>query len=346
MADPLRSMADLPPVVHALGFSAWKRRIVRKFLGEHKVVFVKSSKRIPPGSTVLIWGRREVECGNPRIVRVEDGFLRSVGLGARLTPPLSWVFDPVGIYYDAGAPSYLELLIETAAFDDDMLRRAARLRERIVAEGITKYNTGVKKWLRPENARHVILVPGQVESDASVRLGSPLIGKNIELLECARKNNPGSYIVYKPHPDVAAGLRLGGIAENAARRFCDEIVTDASSGDLLCAVDEVHTMTSLMGFEALLRGKKVICYGLPFYSGWGLTTDMLPNERRTRRVTLDELVCAALFLYPRYMDECGTRMASPEETLDALNDWRERRKKQKDSLFSAVFDFFLKLRAH
>ena len=65
-------------------------------------------------------------------------------------------------------------------------------------------------------------------------------------------------------------------------------------------------MTSLTGFDALLRGKKVVTYGLPFYAGWGLTQDMIKGaaalDRRTRQLTLDELVAAVLLLYPLYWD--------------------------------------------
>ena len=80
-------------------------------------------------------------------------------------------------------------------------------------------------------------------------------------------------MIYKPHPDVLAGLR-GSRAEaqrtqDACRAHCDEIVTDVPMGRLLDAVDEVHTLTSLAGFEALLRGKAVVTWGLPFYAGWG-----------------------------------------------------------------------------
>ena len=60
-------------------------------------------------------------------------------------------------------------------------------------------------------------------------------------------------------------------------------------------------MTSLTGFEALLHGRAVHCYGGPFYAGWGLTTDHFPLSHRTRRVSLDELVYAAMLEYPRYV---------------------------------------------
>ncbi len=78
-------------------------------------------------------------------------------------------------------------------------------------------------------------------------------------------------------------------------------------------------MTSLTGFEALLRGRPVTCYGQPFYSGWGLTRDLHPpNERRQRRLVLDELVAGALIDYPLYLNREGTGLVTPEQALDTL----------------------------
>jgi capsular polysaccharide export protein len=80
-------------------------------------------------------------------------------------------------------------------------------------------------------------------------------------------------------------------------------------------VDEVHVNTSLAGFEALLRNKPVTTYGVPFYAGWGLTTDLGPvPKRRSAGRTLDELVAAALLLYPRYLDPVSG-LPCPAEVL-------------------------------
>jgi capsular polysaccharide export protein len=85
--------------------------------------------------------------------------------------------------------------------------------------------------------------------------------------------------------------------------LADELAPDAPISSIIDLVDEVHVNTSLAGFEALLRGKPVTAYGVPFYAGWGLTRDLGPiPRRRTRRRSLDELVAAALLLYPRYLD--------------------------------------------
>jgi len=314
-------------LIHALDFSIWKRSVVRQCFPAARVVFVDHVAEVPAGGVLVVWGMKDW-CGelpaNVRVVRLEDGFLRSVGLGADLIRPVSWVVDGRGIYYDANRPSDLEYLLATTRFDPALRRRAAILRERIVAEGLTKYNVGVVEWQRPSQSGTVILVPGQVESDASLAYGAPQIRTNIGLLRAVRQANPQAHLVYKPHPDVLAGLRAEGVGEQLAREWCDELVTDTAMGVLLMSVDEVHVLTSLSGFEALLRGKSVTCYGQPFYSGWGLTVDVVPNPRRVRRLLLDELVAGALIEYPVYLSRRGVDLITPEQALDELLAWRTR----------------------
>jgi capsular polysaccharide export protein len=166
-------------------------------------------------------------------------------------------------------------------------------------------------------------VPGQVESDASIRFATPGIRTNIALLQTVRAVNPDAYVVYKPHPDVLAGLRAMGDGENAAFAWCNEVVMEASMANMLTLVDEVHVLTSLAGFEALLRGRAVTTYGQPFYAGWGLTCDMAPIPRRTRHLTLSELVAGVLILYPTYISRATGCFTTPEQALDELLAWRE-----------------------
>jgi capsular polysaccharide export protein len=198
--------------------------------------------------------------------------------------------------------------------------------EDLVSTGVTKYNVGSTGWKRPVEIKTVILVPGQVESDASIKFGAPvpqcLIQRNMDLLRAVRDANPDAYIVYKPHPDVLAGLRLAGVDENQAFQWCNEQVCEISMGSLLGMVDEVHVLTSLAGFEALLRGKFVTCYGQPFYAGWGLTSDIYPVQRRARKLTLPELVAGVLFEYPIYVSREDGRFISAEVCLSELIAWR------------------------
>jgi capsular polysaccharide export protein len=273
------------------------------------------------------------------IIRMEDGFLRSVGLGAELTRPLSWVVDARGLYYDATHESDLEYLLEADRLSPDLLARAKELRERVLAAGLTKYNLSGRRWQRPSDGREVILVPGQVESDASLAFGAPGLRTNMALLRAVRDTRPGSYLIYKPHPDVVARLRREGSEDAQAAKWCDEIVTDVAMGELLNAVDEVQVMTSLAGFEALLRGKRVVCHGSPFYAGWGLTEDTLPHARRTRRLGLDELVAASLILYPLYIGAHAT--VTPEQALDELQAWKAYDEGRARPL-QGVYRFFLR----
>lgn len=313
--------------VYTYGLSARKHRLACQFLAPHIVTAAGSPQALVPGSVLALWGSAPVPAGLPAGVavwRLEDGFLRSVGLGADLVRPLSWVIDRRGIYYDASGPSDLEHLLSDAHIDPAVRARAASLRQAVVAAGLTKYNVGRPAWRRPSSLRPgqaVVLVPGQVESDASIARGAGAVRTNLALLQAARADRPQAHLVYKPHPDVLAGLRSGTPLDAALRAHCDEVATDCTMSSLLDAVDEVQVMTSLAGFEALLRGKQVTVHGMPFYAGWGLTRDLGVSPavaaRRTRRRSLDELVAAALLLYPVYVDSAG-RPSSAEAVLADL----------------------------
>lgn len=323
-------MSSSPEIVYACDFSFWKRAAVRNFFPKQRVVFVKTASKVPPGSTLAVWGRKPIPGtldASVKLLRLEDGFLRSVGLGADLVRPLSWVVDSRGIYYDATQASDLEHILATHAFPPELLARAAALKERICATGLTKYNVGQESWKRPKGVQRVILVPGQVESDASLQYGAPGVRKNLELLKSVRTSHPDAYIIYKPHPDVVARLRAQGDDENQAAQWCNEELVNVSMGELLPQVDEVHVLTSLAGFEALLRGKKVCCYGQPFYAGWGLTEDKIPPARRHRQLSLEALVAGTLFEYPRYSSLFDGRPITPEEALEQLSQWRNRQSK-------------------
>ncbi|MET3139238.1 capsular polysaccharide export protein [Undibacterium sp. GrIS 1.2] len=314
-------------VLYVYRFPYWKWPVVKQCFPGHEVHFIEKVDVVRPCTTLILWGMCAVPEGideQVSVLRMEDGFLRSVGLGADLIRPVSWIADAVGIYYDATRVSGLETLLASCEFDGVLTARATALRARIVASSLTKYNVGTDQWQRPANAKRVILVPGQVESDASLTYGAPGVRTNIGLLKAVRAANPDAYLLYKPHPDVLARLRAEGQLERDAIEWCDQVLTNAAMGDLLLQVDEVHLLTSLTGFEALLRGKQVTCYGQPFYSGWGLTTDMAPLERRSRKLTLDELVAGVLIKYPLYLSRDGKKLIAPEQSLDELSSWHAK----------------------
>lgn len=309
-----------PEKLYSPRVSLWKRKALRRFLAGSQLLDERKEKP-PANATRVVWGMAK---SPGSVIRVEDGFIRSVGLGADLVQPQSWVLDDVGMYYDAARPSRLEQLLQDASFPDDLIRRARELMATLKEQGTTKYNTGAKSWSRPKSAPRVILVPGQVDSDASIRFGSPLVKSNLALLQTVREQNPEAFLIYKSHPDVVAGLRKPGKKEDESTRWCDEVIFDQDMAHMLGQVDEVHTITSLAGFEGLIRGLPVTCYGQPFYSGWGLTTDIHPCQRRTRQLSTPELVAASLILYPTYISRATGEFTTVETVIHEIQLQREQ----------------------
>lgn len=329
----------------------WKRATVEKMLDgpsgpplHSKNVGEAVSLAKKSGGPVVAWASRDTSMLEAECVRegielrhVEDGFVRSAGLGASFVQPSSLVFDSRGIFYDSTRPSDIEVMLEEAEVPPELVERARRLREKLILARMTKYNVASRRTQPIDaNGRLVVLVPGQVEDDASIQRGSPAIRRNIDLLRAVRERHPESYVIYKPHPDVEAGFRRGYVSEERARQFADRVVTDASILDLIEACHQIETMTSLAGFEALLRDKPVATHGQPFYAGWGLTEDLCPVERRTRMRSIDELVAVALILYPRYLDPVSGLRCTPELLVERLSSEGQRQRTPAEKLIRAV----------
>jgi len=302
----------------------WKRRHFRHFFKDAgpRLVFARGVETVPSlPRPAMVWAGKLSEelathlsaTGQP-VLRVEDGFLRSRGLGAELVPPLSMVVDDLGIYYDPRHESRLERsLAQAPGLSETALNRARELRLRVIAARLSKYNLKSQELPDFPAGRRLILVPGQVEDDASIKTGTGPVQTNRVLLQHARAANPDAILLFKPHPDVEAGLRAGAVEDAAT--LADFVVKNTDITDLLDTVDEVWTMTSLTGFEALLRGRQVTCLGAPFYAGWGLTRDLFPVPgRRDVTLSLDQMVHAVLIDYPRYFDPV-TGLACPVEVV-------------------------------
>jgi capsular polysaccharide export protein len=314
------SALHCPPITVCVGISRWKRRRAADFLtaeSGRRPVFCRSADKAlrlaaASGGAIGVWATRmpdglaeSAAAKGVELIRIEDGFIRSVGLGADFLPPVSLVFDRTGIYCDPGRPSDLETLLRDSEFDAALLARTRRLIERIVTLGITKYNlaSDVPRIAWPTGRRR-ILVPGQVEDDLSVRLGGGGVRGNFDLLARVRAANPDAFIVYKPHPDVVAGHRKGALRQVETRRYADAVLRGGSMAALFGEIDELHTLTSLAGFEALLRRVPVTVYGQPFYAGWGLTSDVaMPPRGRVLA-----------------LEEFGGRRADPVPALSRSDD--------------------------
>jgi len=340
----------MPDKTYFFGFSRWKRKNILSFFPNTKIYFCTTlddaTKRgLNKKSKIYIWGKKpfsDVEKyskeQNVILLRVEDGFIRSVSLGSDLTKAYSLVMDSRGIYFDPTQESDLEYILNNATFDDELIERAKNLQLYLVENKISKYNVYEDKKLKLEGLKKeqtIVMVPGQVEDDASIKYGADGM-TNLELLEQSRNNAVDAYIIYKPHPDVLAGNRKGNVASEDALKYCNIIIEKASIDSVLERADEVHTMTSLVGFEALMRGKKVYTYGLPFYAGWGLTIDTKIRSIRAAKRTLDELIAATLILYPKYIDPKTNKFCEVETLLFEID--KEKNRYNNDKLYRLYID--------
>ncbi|MBM3608103.1 MAG: capsular polysaccharide biosynthesis protein [Alphaproteobacteria bacterium] len=319
------------------GFPSWKCRICDVFLGAPDVQIKLHSHAATPAriavsskaDVIAVWGAvndgaviQACAATQKPLWRIEDGFIRSVGRGSDLRMPGSLVIDDSGMYYDARQPSALETILQNADIGEDLIARARRLRERLLHMGVTKYNLGpaLVDLAAAAGGRNIILVAAQVPGDAAIKFGTGAVNTNMQLLEAVRREHPHDFIVYKDHPDLAAGNRRGRGRNTDIAQHADMIVSEGDIASLFSQCNELHVMSSLAGFEALLRGVKVNVWGAPFYAGWGLTRDRMALPRRKRARSLDELTAAALILYPVYADPVSGIPCEVEDYLDSLED--------------------------
>ncbi len=223
-------------MITAAVFSKGMARIpnLANLLGVERVVLRPAARRAGEVNVVAGWGLKpsaqvaQAYATKHRLpfVRVEDGFLRSVGLAANGARPLSIVTDSVGIYYDATRPSQLEHLLngvegvdaggkEGAAEAEtrdplesaELLARARAAMDNIAEARLSKYNHAPEVELPPSD-RPRVLVVDQTWRDLSVRYG--LADESIfgAMLKAAEQENPGAEIIVKTHPDVVAGKKV------------------------------------------------------------------------------------------------------------------------------------------
>ncbi len=302
--------------VATIGLSLRKRRAVAPFLvtndGPARHASSLTSRVLKEVETIAVWSDRDIQTALP-VVRLEDGFVRSAGLGADFVYPASLTMEETDhLHFDASGDSSLVQLIRKS-LSPSQRKRSLELQRRLVADKVTKYMERSATRALPDDDRLRILVVGQVEDDASIRLGATNVSDNTQLLQAVRRSYPNALIAYRDHPDVKAGLRKG----RADRSDVDLDVSDHTFLDALDWCDRLETITSLAGFEALLRGKPVGVHGRPFYAGWGLTDDRALVPPRGS-ATLEQVLHAALIEYPVYIHPLSELPCSVERVIDAL----------------------------
>jgi len=276
------------------------------------------------------WGRRKTGrfaswCHNSfggRLTLNEDGFIRSIGLGIDGYPSFSLVKDDVGIYYDATTSSKLENILNSYNFTEDiqLMQDTKKAIKLISKYNISKYNSSVD--LRDDffqDDKDRVLVIAQVAGDASLKYGMLDDYTTDDMIDAAIKENPNADVYLKVHPDVLSGKKSSDIDIESAKKRCMIIEENVNPISLLKYFKKVYTKTSQMGFEALLVGCECVCFGMPFYAGWGITTDKSKCLRRQRELSVQEVFAGAYILYTNYYNPYDKKDSDILDTIEVIN---------------------------
>ena len=279
---------------------------------------------------VLRFARRH----NIPVCVIEDGFLKSArtsvahskrGVAPKYLQGVAFVIDNQGLYIDAHRPSRLETMLndENLVITEAQKERARKLITKIVETHLTKYNHQpiiVPKIGRPGVKK--VLVIDQSYGDASIGQGLGRDKTFEDMLRAAIDENPDADIIVKTHPDTMAGA--GGYYTGLKAQ--GNVYTMTTAINPICLTqyaDKVYVCTTQLGMEALMCGKEVHVFGMPFYAGWGLTQDRQQCSRRKTKRTLEELFYISYILYCHYIDPRTKKRCEIEDAIDYLLELRK-----------------------
>lgn len=318
-----------------------QRYIVDAFDASGRLDGASATETLPSissSSAFLQWGaseskrrkrlRRNSKNSAAPLFFVEDGFIRSVEIGLRGSPGLSFLVDDLAPYYEAREWSRIELTLASEwNISNEQIAEARACIDDIKARRISKYNHApdyAPSW--QADPRRKILLVDQRNGDQSVSSGLASADTFREMVSDATSMEK-SLVILKRHPDATIGNmgsyfsagNLGPLLSHPSVAFHDDEINPYSLFD---AVDEVWCVTSGMGFEALIAGKKVKVYGAPFYAGWGLTEDRLRLDWRSKTPrTLEEIFYCAYLARSVYFNErtgmkCGLAELVAQVAID------------------------------
>ncbi|MBM96158.1 MAG: hypothetical protein CMI09_09985 [Oceanospirillaceae bacterium] len=231
--------------------------------------------------------------GRKQII-IEDGFIRSIETGLQGSPALSITVDDVTAYYDAINCSRLEQRMQSDhLLSHDCIERAKRCISMLREFKITKYNHApYVDSLNLGSNDNKVLVVDQRFGDMSVERGMADLKSFEKMLVRAIQDNPESDIVVKLHPDALISGKNSYLDGFEFIKEIDRVIIvdfNINPHVLFEKCSKVYVVTSGMGFEAAISGCEVHCFGVPYYSGWGVTVDYVDFPRRTRERTLEDV---------------------------------------------------------
>lgn len=308
---------------------------------------IKYSRKVLKIEAVICWGfrpssKKAINFAKTRQLPcwyLEDGFLRSFYTGD-LSPVLALIVDETGIYYESLHPCKLETLLnQSFVYSIYQLTQIVLSQTTILNFKLSKYNhaPNLNDGLLRVDDKFRALVVDQTYGDMSVVCGGASEESFCKMLDRALLENPSGTIYIKTHPEVTSGRKKGYLTHIQDNDRIVMIRDNINPIDLIQRMDKVYVVTSQMGFEALMCGKPVVCFGVPWYAGWGLTDDRVKESpawaRRTKKRTVDELFAAAYIHYTRYLNPFTHKRG---EIMDVIN-WLILQKKMAPNPFIRDF---------
>ena len=317
----------------------------RSFFYLNKIIGSSFTKDLLNANMAFIWGVRfdsekiiflkKVVKHHLPLVILEDGFIRSIEIGdiKHKSPGLSCIMDHAGIYYDDTLGSAIHQLLDSSwkitKQEEEVGRKAISF---ILSKELSKYNFMKpisKNFNLEDRYRSVCLVLDQRKGDQSVAGARANALSFARMLKDTIRENPQDLILIKIHPDALLADHQGYFTHLCSKPKTSNVQIlseNINAISLLKAVDKVYTVSSQMGFEALMCRKKVYCYGWPFYSDRGLTVDRGKKRKKiSKKRTLEEVFYASYIKYTRYFNPDTYRSCDIFETMEYLVRERDKR---------------------
>ena len=268
---------------------------------------------------------------NYEIFFMEDVFLKSVISRFHSVPEeqlqfqysCGFVVDDLTEYFDATRPSRMEMILNSGfKVTDEQLKRARANIKKITENKVSKYNS--QPIVEPKIGRDgvsKVLVIDQSYNDYSIIKGCADDSTFEKMLECAIEENPDADIIIKTHPDAIGTTAIKTKCYYQNIQEHDNIykfTAPINPYSIIGSADKIYVCTSQFGFEALMCGKEVHTFGMPFYAGWGLSVDNQKCERRTRTRTLEEIFYIAYIYMSQYINPETCQKCEIEDAIDYL----------------------------
>lgn len=264
--------------------------------------------------------------GKP-VVILEEGFIRSLSTGVASEPALSVIIDDTTAHYDATRQSGLERVLEHGRVLNNIERRRALAAIRKIVEArISRYNHAPDVPLqvgRPGRAK--LLVIDQRYGNESVEFGLADERTFDRMVKDALAGYPEHDIIVSGYVDPSGRGKRGYFEKSLPQvpaRDRDRVFfiqEESNPYALIDLAEIVFVVSSLTGFEALMAGRQVHCYGAPFYAGWGLTVDHCATGRRSRKRAIEDVFHFAYIEASRYVNPQTHERIEVEELIDFVS---------------------------